>query len=340
MATTSYTELEVAHRWLEDGRSVAIATVIDAWRSAPRRVGSQMVIDDHDRFEGSVSGGCVETSVLQIARRVLASGRSEAVTFGVTQEQAWEVGLPCGGQIEVFVAMADRRVVHDLVRAHERRETRFLWLDIQSGASLLLPPSLDPGTLATLWDTPLPVLAAIAEERSSTFAAASRRAFLHCFGASWRLVIVGAVHLSQVLTNLAQRAGFEVSIVDPRTVFATAERFPNTRIVHMWPERALSELGLDRRTAVAVLSHDAKLDDPALASALRSPSFYIGALGSMRTQQARRERLLEQGFSSDDVTRLHGPIGLDIGAVEAEEIAVAILAEIIQARRSSELRRA
>jgi xanthine dehydrogenase accessory factor len=159
--------------------------------------------------------------------------------------------------------------------------------------------------------------------------------FLHVVSAAPRLIVVGAVHLTQALGELALLSGFELLVVDPRTVFATAERFPRARLVHEWPDEALRRLSPDRRTAVVVLSHDAKLDEPALDAALRSEAFYVGALGSHRTQESRKKRLAESGFSELDLKRIHGPVGLSIGAETTPEIAVAIMAEIIAARRGA-----
>jgi xanthine dehydrogenase accessory factor len=177
------------------------------------------------------------------------------------------------------------------------------------------------------------VARAVAQDRSQLIELEGRRIFAHVSAAPLRLVVVGAVHLTQALGDLATLNGFEVIVIDPRTAFATPERFPRATLVHDWPDSALAALCPDSRTAVVVLSHDAKLDEPALVTALRSPCFYIGALGSQRTQQARRRRLADEGFGEAELARIHGPVGLDIGALTTPEIAVAIMAEIIQARR-------
>jgi xanthine dehydrogenase accessory factor len=185
----------------------------------------------------------------------------------------------------------------------------------------------DAGTLLT------GVSNAFLTEQSQLVEADGRRVFVQMLAAPLRLVVVGAVHLTQVLAQFNEAFGFELIVVDPRTAFATPERFPRARLLHYWPDVALEKLALDRRSAVLVLSHDAKLDEPALLAALRSDCFYVGALGSQRTQQARRRRLLEEGITAAALERLHGPIGLDIGALTTPEIAVSILAELIQVRR-------
>jgi xanthine dehydrogenase accessory factor len=159
--------------------------------------------------------------------------------------------------------------------------------------------------------------------------------FLHVLPEPLRLLVVGAVHLAQELGELAERCGFELTVIDPRSAFATEERFPRAQLRHDWPDEALEELKPDAQTAVVVLSHDAKLDEPALSAALKSDAFYVGALGSAKTQAARRRRLAEQGFTDADLARIHGPIGIDIGALSTPEIALSIMAEIVRVRRGT-----
>jgi len=177
------------------------------------------------------------------------------------------------------------------------------------------------------------VARAVSQELSQSVEEAGGRVFLHVLSAPLRLVVVGAVHLTQALAELGELGGFELIVIDPRTAFATSERFPRARLLHEWPDVALSQLRPDTRTAIVVVSHDAKLDEPALVAALRSDCFYIGALGSQRTQQARRSKLLELGFDEAQLARIHGPVGLDIGALTTPEIAISIMAQIIQVRR-------
>lgn len=366
--------LDIAQRWVDEGRRVAWATVIATWSSSPRPIGSQMVIADDGRFAGSVSGGCVEAAVIQASLEVLQSGRARALAYGVSTEDAWAVGLPCGGKIEVFVSELPGAVLRALREARASRSSCTCVMDVASGsvalwssaASAALPaamassgtaPSVTPPS-ASVPGPDMPaarasdmaafglalgatlvaaVERAARDELSRLIEAEGRRLFALVLTAAPRLVVVGAVHLSQTLTELAVLDGFEVIVVDPRTAFATEERFPRARLVHDWPDVALSELALDRRTAVVVLSHDAKLDEPALSAALQSECFYIGALGSQRTQAARRRKLVESGFAESDVDRIYGPVGLDIGALTTPEIAIAIMAEIIQVRRKPAL---
>ena len=340
--------LELAETWLAAGQRVAWATVVGTWRSSPRPLGSQMVIAGDGQFAGSVSGGCVEGAVIEAAGELLRGGRPTTLAYGVSSESAWEVGLPCGGQIEIFLAELERAPVRRLLAAHQKRTTLACLFDLDRR----LQEVWQPGVLGDGADAGGPVgagaaslilhdapglLAAVSHafhsEQSQLLEIEGRRVFVQVLAAPLRLIVVGAVHLTQVLAQFNEAFGFELIVVDPRTAFATPERFPQARLVHDWPDVALQQLAPDRRTAVVVLSHDAKLDEPALLAALRSDCFYLGALGSQRTQQARRRRLLEEGISEQALERLHGPIGLDIGALTTPEIAVSILAELIQVRR-------
>lgn len=325
--------LEVARAWLAEGQRVALATVVATWSSSPRPVGSQMAVAVDERFAGSVSGGCVEAAVIVAARELLgapaAKAAGRALRFGVSSEQAWEVGLPCGGTIEIVLREASLPMLERLCEARARREPLAIVLDVASGREEVWEPCAG-SALVEGEGAGRVVAEVVRRERSQLLELEQRRVFVHVLAPPLRLVIVGAVHLAQALADLARLAAIDVTVVDPRTAFASAERFPGVALVQEWPDAALPALALDRRSAVVLLSHDAKLDDPALEAALRSECFYIGALGSQRTQRARRARLAEAGFSDSDLSRIHGPVGLDIGALTTPEIAIAIMAEIIR----------
>jgi xanthine dehydrogenase accessory factor len=326
--------LQQARRWSSEGQRVVCATVVGTWSSSPRPLGSQMVIAPGARFAGSVSGGCVEGAVITAAEELFAGGAARTLRYGVSTEQAWEVGLPCGGSIEVLLRELSPELIERLCDAAERRETVVLVSDLATGVDAVWDPSQPTGLEGAVLAGPL--AAALTRDQSQLVEHAERRWFVHVHAAPLRLVVVGAVHLTQALAELAKLAGIDVTVVDPRTAFATAERFPGVSLVHSWPDEALASLQLDRRTAVVVLSHDTKLDEPALQVALGSECFYIGALGSRRTQQARRERLAAAGFGEAALSRIHGPVGLDIGASSTPEIAIAIMAQIIQVLRRRE----
>jgi xanthine dehydrogenase accessory factor len=320
--------LQQARVWLSEGQRVVAATVVGTWSSSPRPIGSQMVITSGARFAGSVSGGCVEGAVIAAADELLAGAGARTLEYGVSTEQAWQVGLPCGGTIEVMLRELSQPLVERLCAASDRRESISFVSDLASDAEEVYDPS-SPSRV-TSPAVALAVAAAVQREQSQLIEVGGQRWFVHVLAAPLRLVVVGAVHLTQALVELARLSGVDVSVVDPRTAFATPERFPGVRLLHAWPDEALASLALDQRTAVVVLSHDAKLDEPALQVALRSECFYIGALGSRRTQEARRGRLAEAGFGEADLNRIHGPVGLDIGASTTPEIAISIMAQIIQ----------
>ncbi len=287
-----------------------------------------MVVDDAGRFAGSVSGGCVESAVIEAARKFMGDREPCTLEFGVTDEMAWEVGLPCGGKIEVFVGPVSAEITERLLQARGTRSLYALLTDLSTGEQRLIDPTALPHDLG-------PAEREFLERHgyqdiSSVVEHDGRRTFVELLGPPLHLILVGAVHLGQVLSKLARMAGFAITVVDPRQTFATPERFPDVKLVSDWPAKALGELGLDRRTAVVTLSHDAKIDEPALATALESDCFYIGALGGRKTQESRRNRLRKSGFDDSALQRIHGPVGLKIGALTTPEIAMAIMGQIIQ----------
>jgi xanthine dehydrogenase accessory factor len=320
--------------WRAEGRSVALATVIQTWGSAPQPVGSQLVIDGQGNFLGSVSGGCVEGEVIAEAAEVLSTAKPKVLQFGVDDGTAWKVGLACGGTIRVFVEPLEgagrdgTAVLHRLADDIAARRKAALVTDLATGARSLAHGPDDLGQ-----DLAPAVAEAFSHDRSTTIPASEGEMFINMFAPTTRLVIVGAVHVAQALAPMARALGYEVVIVDPRAAFATAERFGDVRVVGDWPDEALPALGLDAATAVVLLSHDAKLDDAALISALASNAFYVGALGSRKTHAGRVERLKQAGLAAADIARIHAPIGLDIGALGAAEIALSILAEIVATQR-------
>ncbi len=313
---------------------MALATVVATWGSAPRPVGSHLAINDEGAFGGSVSGGCIEAAVIAAGVEIIADGRPRTLAFGVADETAWSVGLPCGGKVRVFVEPVGSWLADLQALRRERRAAARL-IDISSGAHALVTAESVVGDLAVEG----PVLA---EARSLLVGDESRPLssqpdagfFLRSYGPPWELVIVGAVHIAQALAPIAAAAGFAVTVIDPRSAFAAVDRFPGVRVVAGWPDRVLAQSPPGAHTALVTLTHDAKVDDPALTAGLRSQAFYLGALGSRRNHERRLERLAAAGFGPADLGRIAGPAGLDIGARTPAEIAIAIAAEIVAARRT------
>jgi xanthine dehydrogenase accessory factor len=319
------TPIAIAHEWRNAGHGVALATVIKTWGSAPRQPGSILVIRDDGQFEGSVSGGCVEGAVIAEARQAIATGAPKRVSFGVADETAWAVGLACGGQIDIYIEQMQARTLDRLADAERRGEALVRAIRLTDGHNEIV----GGGPLAQLADE------ALRHDRSGVVQHDGQDWFLQVLNPPVHLIIAGAVHIAQSLSKMASELGWRVTIVDPRTGWANAARFPGVTIDARWPDEAMPDLNVNPRTAIVTLTHDPKLDDPALKAALKSACFYIGALGSKKTHGLRRERLSAQGFSDPDFARIHGPVGLSIGALSPAEIAVSILGQIVQRLRAA-----
>ncbi|MGH8324615.1 MAG: XdhC family protein, partial [Steroidobacteraceae bacterium] len=319
--------IEVARDWLDDFGQVALATVVSTWGSAPVPIGGQLIVAPGSRFEGSVSGGCVEAEVIAEADDIIASDRPKLLEFGIAEETAWSAGLPCGGAIKVYVEPLRRErdgvYLEAVLAARLARTSLVVLTTLRTGARRLF------GT-----EESMPEIAICAHERESRLVeTADGQAFLHALVPPVRLVIVGATHIGQVLADIAQRINYDVVIVDPRTAFASQERFGQTETLTEWPELSLRNLKIDARTAVVALTHAAALDDEAMRESLRARCLYIGALGSKRTHAKRVERLRAEGISEKDLARIRAPVGLPIGAKGPAEIAVSIIAEIVKTSR-------
>ena len=311
MAADDAPVLAAALDWMAAGQEVRLAVVLSTWGSAPRAAGSYMAVAADGAFAGSVSGGCVEAAIIAEAREMAPGEPPRLLSFGVEDETAWEVGLPCGGTIRVAVFSPDADLLRRILDCQARRVATALELDLASGRQTLVE-----GDLA---------LAALPIDRDGVFV---RR-----HEAPWTMIIAGAVHIAQILAGMAREVGFAVTVIDPRRAFAQPERFPGITLICGEPDEVLAELALDRRTALVSLTHVPRLDDAALSTALASPAFYVGALGSSRTHAKRCQRLGDHGLDAAALGRISAPVGLDIGAKTPAEIAVSILAEIIAARR-------
>ncbi|WP_208353622.1 XdhC family protein [Pseudaestuariivita rosea] len=307
---------EVALDWHQAGRGAALATVVETWGSAPRPVGSQLVIAGDGEMSGSVSGGCVEGAVVVEALEALQDGAPKLLEYGVSDDEAFAVGLACGGTIRVLVEPVGDALPADLLR------------DLVQARAARAPVAYHVNT--ETWERALDHApkGPHADRFRADKSGFEGEVFVGIHNPPLRMAIIGAVHIAQALVPMARIAGYDPVLIDPREAFGAASRFPGETILHDWPDQALTAYGPDTRTAIVTLTHDPKLDDPALQIALRSDAFYIGCLGSTRTHAKRVARLAEAGFSDDELARLHGPVGLDIGAKSPAEIAVAILAQM------------
>jgi xanthine dehydrogenase accessory factor len=300
---------EAVRRWRDRGQAVALATVVATRRSAPRPLGSKLAISEAGELAGSVSGGCVESDVAVNALEVLETGKPKLLSYGIPDADAWEVGLPCGGEIDVFL---------------ERFEGE-------------LPDPDTPQIVFTIVDGDRVGERWVSQDgevtRTQLLERDGEQVFAEVLGPPPRLLVFGAVDLAEELCRAAKGLGWRTVVTDARARFATVGRVPSAdELVVAWPEEALERFAPDERTAVVVLTHEDRWDVPALAGALGTPAFYVGALGSRRTQERRREQLLETGVSEEQLARLCGPAGLDLGAGTAAETALSILAEILAVR--------
>jgi len=331
--------------WRAQNRSIALATVVQTWGSSPRRAGAKMALTPDGKITGSVSGGCVEGAVFEAGVEVLKSNTPQLLHYGVADETAWEVGLACGGSIDIFVKPLDSDFCNAL-RAELVEEHSAVAVTVVRGPNELLGRELlvrDTGVKGTISEDLDQIVLKLARETLED--GVSRRAilnetvevFLEAILPPPTLIAVGGVHITIALMALAKTLGYRTVVIDPRSAFGSAERFPNVdQLIQAWPDEAFQQVPLTRSTAVAMLTHDPKLDDPALKLALPSAAFYVGALGSKTTQAKRRQRLLDEGLTEAQLNRLHGPIGLEIGAGTPEEIAMSIMAEIVAARNNAE----
>ncbi|MBW6434279.1 XdhC family protein [Actinoplanes hulinensis] len=330
--------------WRAAGVSFAVATVVNTWRSAPRQPGAAMAVNEHGDVLGSVSGGCVEGAVYTAAQEVIKTKKAQTHTYGVSDGDAFEVGLTCGGTIEVMiqpdVALSSLDALLADIAAGRPVATVSL-----PGAQLVAWPEPTPNTVAgpepgrtagTLGDPELDRIAAaqarglLAHGRSAIVTACEREVFVQSWASPARMIVFGAIDFAAAVARIGKFLGYQVTVCDARGVFATEARFPEAdEVVVQWPHRYLESTGIDERTVLCVLTHDPKFDIPLLEVALRTPARYIGAMGSRRTCEDRIRRLREAGVPEAALARLRAPIGLDLGARTPEETAVAIAAEIV-----------
>jgi len=303
----------LAAAWHKAGHRLVFALVIRTWGSSPRQVGSVMLVRDDQLVAGSVSGGCVEGAVVNAAVDMMDSAGCQRLDFGVADADAWDVGLSCGGEISIWlVSVADgcfgADSLRDAAAAMARRETLWLRFDLLSGQVDFLPSGAAVSQL---------------DDAAFTLVQAPRP----------QLVITGAVHISQHLAPMAMQLGYDVTVIDPRRLFAHEDRFLGITLLQAWPDEAFANMVLDEDTALVTLTHDPKIDDAALIIGLDKPLFYVACLGSKKTHAARLKRLADAGFDAHRTASIHGPAGLDIGAKTPAEIAVSVLAELVSAYR-------
>jgi xanthine dehydrogenase accessory factor len=331
-------------RWRQAGKQVAVATIVQVYESALRPLGSKMACSASGDIAGSVSGGCIEGAVYEEAQKVMKHGRPKLLEYGVANESAWEIGLACGGTIQVWVESLAPEIYTTLKQCLDAGQ-------IVALATIIAGPGM--GNKLFIWPdgrTQGELGSADLTERVIRYAADRLAAhdpgraafdiagepvdiFVEVFPPLPRLIIVGAVHIAIPLVTFAKTLGFHTIVLDARSAFATRERFPHAdEMIVEWPSTAMARLNLDEATYVVVVTHDDKLDIPALQAALASPARYIGILGSTTSHAKRIQALKQLGVSDEQLARIRAPIGLDVGAVGPEEIALSIMAEVVAVR--------
>ncbi len=314
MHDTDQQVLAAVRRWEAEGHRFALVTVAKTWGSAPRPAGSWMAVRDDGQVQGSVSGGCIETDLIErVAKGGFAGELPFVLTYGVTREEALRFGLPCGGTMELVVEPAPcAGALDDLAARLAQGQLALRSVTVGRAGAALAPGS---ATDAVQWDGVT---------------------LMTPHGPAWRLLIVGAGQISTYLAQMAQALGYQVTVCDPRIEYTASWNVPGTTLLTDMPDDAVAALNLDPHSAVVALTHDPKLDDLMLLEALKSPAFYVGALGSNLNSERRRERLLRHfDLSHDEMDRLHGPVGLPIGSRTPPEIAIAILAQMIEVRNGA-----
>ncbi len=311
--------LKTAVAWLDASHTATLATVVRTWGSAPRPIGALLVIRDDGHVIGSVSGGCVEDDLIERVKSSQAAQRAtgakpELVTYGVTADQAARFGLPCGGTLQlVLEPVTGQSQLKELLATIARHELVARHLDMETGKV-----TLESGHWADVLEFDGKMLKSI-------------------HGPRWRLLIIGAGQTSRFLAQMAQALDYQVTVCDPREEYADEWNVPGTTLVREYPDDVVLQMNPDPHLAVVAVTHDPKLDDAALTEALKSPAFYIGALGSRLNNERRRKRLADFDLSAQEISRLHGPVGLRIGSKTPAEIAVSIVAEITAVRRGVRL---
>ena len=340
--------LDTMHAWRAQGRGFGRAVTVRTFNSSPRDVGAVLLASDDGQIAGSVSGGCVEGATADEVGHARRDGRVRVIRYGISDEAAWDVGLACGGTIDVLVEPEVRAETIAAAEAADGTQVLVTPLPADAPGPELAPHPTGageaPGTTVVVTedalstaDLPPDVAAAayqgLADGASRTVAAGGRQWFVEAFASPPRLVVVGAVHVAIPLVRYARTLGYRTVVIDRRSTFAAGDRFLEAdELLVEWPEGGFDRIGLSATDAVAILSHDPKLDEPAIVEALRRGCRYVGAIGSRRTQAERRTRLLAAGVSDDELARLHGPIGLDLGGRTPAEVALAIMAEVVAER--------
>ena len=317
--------IEKINEYLFAKENFALAMVIETWNSAPKPVGSILLVSESGEISGSVSGGCVEGAVISEAQILLRSQKSKILKFGVTNEDAFQVGLACGGEIKILI-----EPITNVNNSKRKLLERFFKKNLEGDFTILKICLKSSQTELIEGEKASKFLSKTEKYHHQSFL--NGEVFYYILPLKSKVVVVGAVHIAQYLVEFGNQFDFDIYVIDPRSSFANKKRFPNVSVIDDWPDEAFKSITIDENTAFITLTHDAKIDDIALQTALKAGCFYIGCLGSKKTHEKRIDRLLDMGFNKNIINRIHAPIGLDIGSKKPNEIALSIIAEIIKVK--------
>ena len=320
--------LEKAYEWIKCNQKIVVITVVETWGSSPRPIASKMIVNENKEFFGSVSGGCVESFIIQESLEIIKKNDSFKIKkFKISDESAWNVGLSCGGEITVYLEeMSFREKALEQIIQKQKNKLEFALLtNLSTGENEIFEKN-----------KPLNKnFEKFTDQINSYYLSKNNgmlidtNIFIECYNNPLKVIIIGAVHIAQYLTDFADKFDFEIYIIDPRNYFGTKERFPNVEIINEWPNEAFKKIKTNSNCALIGLTHDPKIDDPALQYALKNNFFYIGALGSKKTHEKRCDRLKNAGFTRSEIDSIHGPIGIKLGGKSAPEIALSIIAQLV-----------
>ena len=320
--------IEKAYEWIKHNQKIVIITVVETWGSSPKPVGSKMIVNENKEFVGSISGGCIETFIIQESLDIIKKNRSSKIKkFKVPDESAWNVGLSCGGEITVYLKKINfkEKILEQIIKKKRKKLEFALLTNLSTGENEIFE---EDKTLNKNFEKFIDQINFYYRSKKNGIIKDSN-IFVECYNNPIKVIIIGAVHIAQYLADFADKFDFEIYIIDPRNYFGTKERFPNVEIINEWPNEAFKKIKIDSNCALIGLTHDPKIDDPALQYALKKKFFYIGALGSKKTHEKRCDRLKKAGFTRSEVDSIHGPIGIKLGGKSAPEIALSIIAQLV-----------
>ena len=320
--------LEKAYEWIKDNQKVVMITVVDTWGSSPKPIGSKMIVSENKEFFGSVSGGCIESFIIQESLEIIKKKKSFKIkNYKVSNEIAWNIGLSCGGEITVYLDQINLRekTLKQIIQKNKSKLEFALLINLSTGKNEIFEKNK---TLNINFQKFKNQINSFYISKNNGIIKNSN-IFVECYNNPIKVIIVGAVDIAQYFTDFADKFNLEIYIIDPRKYFGTKKRFPNVKIINEWPNDAFKKIKTDSNCALIGLTHDPKIDDPALQYALKNKFFYIGALGSKKTHEKRCERLEKAGFSGVEISSIYAPIGIKLGGKSAPEIALSIIAQLV-----------